>query len=108
MGILEPSSAPYSNRWFTVPKKNSTLRFIQDLQPVNKVIIRNKGIGPTIDEFAEAFAGRSIYWVGDLYSGYDQFQLAVESRDITRMQTPLGLVRMCTLPQGGRTRWPTW
>ena len=22
MGILEPSSAPYSNRWFTVPKKN--------------------------------------------------------------------------------------
>ena len=21
MGILEPSSAPYSNRWFTVPKK---------------------------------------------------------------------------------------
>ena len=22
MGILEPSNAPYSNRWFTVPKKN--------------------------------------------------------------------------------------
>ena len=36
MGILEPSSAPYSNRWFTVPKKNDTLRFIKDLQPVNK------------------------------------------------------------------------
>ena len=28
MGILEPSSAPYSNRWFTVPKKNGTLCFI--------------------------------------------------------------------------------
>ena len=39
MGILEPSSAPYSNRWFTVPKKNGTLRFIQDLQTVNKVTI---------------------------------------------------------------------
>ena len=25
MGILEPSNDPYSNRWFTVPKKNSTL-----------------------------------------------------------------------------------
>ena len=35
MGILEPSIAPYSNRWFTVPKKNGTLRFIQDMQPVN-------------------------------------------------------------------------
>ena len=44
-GILEPSNAPYSNRWFTVPKKNGTLRFIQDLQPVNKVTIRNTGVG---------------------------------------------------------------
>ena len=60
MGILEPLSAPYSNRWFTVPKKNGTLRFIQDLQSVNKVTIRNAGIRPTIDEFAEAFTGRLI------------------------------------------------
>jgi hypothetical protein len=84
-----------------VPKKNGTLRFIQDLQPVNKVTIQNAGIGPTIDEFAEAFAGKSIYSVGDLYSRYDQFQLAVKSRDLTTMRTPLGLVWMCTLPQGG-------
>ena len=52
MGILEPSNAPYSNRWFTVPKKNGTLSFIQDLQLVNNVTIRNVGIGPSIDEFA--------------------------------------------------------
>ena len=53
-----------------------------------------------MDEFAEALTGRAIYSIGDLYSGYDQFQLAVESRDITTMWTPIGLVRMCTLPQG--------
>jgi hypothetical protein len=57
MGILEPSNAPYSNRWFTVPKKNESLRFIQDLQPINKVTIQNVGIGSSVDEFAEAFAG---------------------------------------------------
>ena len=102
MGILKPSSAPYSNRWYTMPMKNGTLPFIQDLQPVNKVTIQNAGIRPTIDKFAEAFTGRLIYSVsGDLYSGYDKFQLAVESRDITTMRTPLSLVRMCTLPQGG-------
>ena len=98
LGILVPLSAPYSNRWFTVPKKNGTLCVIQDLQPFNKVTIRNTGVKSSIDEFAEAFTGRFIYSVGDLYSRYDQFQLAVESRDITTMQTPLGLVRMCTLP----------
>ena len=100
MGIVEPSMAPYSNRWFTVPKKSGALRFIQDMQPANKVTIRNKGSGPIVDEVAEAFAGHAIYSIGDLYSGYDQFQLAFESRDLTTMKTPLGLVRMCTLPQG--------
>jgi hypothetical protein len=73
MGILEPSNTPYSNMWFTVLKKNGSLRFIQDLQLVNKVTIRNAGIGPSVDEFAEAFPGRSIYLIGDFYSRYDQF-----------------------------------
>lgn len=100
MGILEPSIAPYSNRWFTVPKKSGTLRFIQDMQPANKVTIRNMGSGPVVDEVAEQFAGHAIYSIGDLYSGYDQFQLAEESRDLTTMKTPLGLMRMRTLPQG--------
>ena len=98
--ILEPSGAPYSNRWFTVRKKNGKLRFIQDMQPPNGVTIKNAGIGPVVDEFAEEFAGRAIYSIGDLYSGYDQFQLAEGSRDITTMRTPLGLMRMCTLPMG--------
>ena len=52
---------------------------------MNQVTIRNAGVGPSVDEFAEAFAGRSIYSIGDLYSGYDQFQLGMESRDITTM-----------------------
>jgi hypothetical protein len=100
MGILEPSMAPYSNRWFTITKKSGTLRFIQDMQPANRVTIRNKGSGPIIDEVAEAFAGQAIYSIGDLYSGYDQFQFAIKSRDLTTMKTPLGFMRMCTLPQG--------
>ena len=80
MGILEPSMAPYSNRWFTVPKKSGALRFIQDMQPANKVTNRNKGSRPIVDEVAEAFAGHAIYSIGDLYSSYDQFQLAFESK----------------------------
>ena len=65
MGILKPSSAPYLNRWFTVSKKNGSLRFIQDLQLVNLVKIRNAGVEPSVDEFAEAFTRRSIYSIGD-------------------------------------------
>ncbi|KAL2614094.1 hypothetical protein R1flu_025786 [Riccia fluitans] len=81
-------------------KEVGALRFIQDMQSANKMTIRNMGSGPMVDEFVQAFVGRAIYSMGDLYSDYDQFQLAVESRDITTMRTPLGLLRMCTLPQG--------
>ena len=36
----------------------------------------------------------------DLYSGYEQFQLPLDSREITTMRTSIGVVRMCMLPQG--------
>ncbi|KAG5462254.1 MAG: hypothetical protein BJ554DRAFT_5447 [Olpidium bornovanus] len=46
--VLEPAQGPYANRWFTVPKKDGSLRFIQDLQPVNAVTIRNSGVAPIL------------------------------------------------------------
>jgi hypothetical protein len=95
MGNLGPSSAPYSNQWFRVPKQNGSLRFIQDLQSVNKVtLIQNSGVGPIVDKFTEAFVVRVIYSIGEL------FELAIEIHDITAVRTPIGLVWMCTLPQG--------
>ena len=97
MDILEPSMAPYSNQWFTMPKKFGALRFIQDMQLANKETIRNKGFGPILDEVAETFTGHAIYSIEDLYSDYDQFQLAFESRNLTTIKTPLGLVQMYTL-----------
>ena len=57
MGILEPSNASYSSRWFTVQKKDGRLRFIQDMQPMNQGTIRNSGVAPIADEFAKMFTG---------------------------------------------------
>ncbi|KAG5460450.1 MAG: hypothetical protein BJ554DRAFT_7499 [Olpidium bornovanus] len=31
--VLEPAQGPDANRWFTVPKKDGSFRFIQDLRP---------------------------------------------------------------------------
>ena len=36
----------------------------------------------------------------DFFSRYDQIELDVKSRDLTGFQTPIGLLRMTTLPQG--------
>jgi hypothetical protein len=101
LGILEPSQGPYRSRYFLVAKKKpGEYRFINDVQPLNKVTIRDAGMPPAVDEFSEEFAGRLITSSLDFYAGYYQIPLAIESRDLTAFFTAIGLVRITRLPQG--------
>jgi hypothetical protein len=67
---------------------------------INKHSIRDANLPPSVDEFSEEFAGCQMASLIDLFSGYDQIELDVKSRDLTGFQTPIGLLRMTTLPQG--------
>ena len=99
-GTLEFSQGPYRSRYFLVEKKNGKYRFINDVQALNKVTIRDSGMPPQVDEFSEDFAGYPIVSAIDYYSGYDQITLDEGSRDLTAFLSELGLVRRTTLPQG--------
>jgi hypothetical protein len=99
-GVYERSESSYRSRWFCVVKKSGDLRIVHDLQPLNAVTIRNAGLVPVLDDFVEAIAGRSVYTVFDLFSGYNARKLAIESRDLTAFYTPLGCLRLTCLPQG--------
>ena len=69
IGIREPLNTLFFNRLLIFPENNGSLCFIQDRQPLNHAIIRNTKVGLSIDEFVEAFMGRSVYSIGDLYLG---------------------------------------
>jgi hypothetical protein len=99
-GVYEPCQSSYRSRWFCVLKKNGKLRIIHDLQPLNKVTIRDAGMLPILDDFVEGFAGRQCYTVFDLYWGFDARQMEPESRDMTAFMTPLGLLRIASMPTG--------
>ncbi|KAL3688562.1 hypothetical protein R1sor_014871 [Riccia sorocarpa] len=75
MKILEPSFAPYSSRWFTVPKKNGALHFIQDMQPVNQVTIRNTGIGPIVESLLKHLLGEPSIQLVIFIRGMTNFNL---------------------------------
>ncbi|KAK4699429.1 hypothetical protein P7C70_g6832, partial [Phenoliferia sp. Uapishka_3] len=64
------------------------------------VTICDAGFPPVIEEFIEDFTGCACLGLMDVYGGYDQRELAEESRDLTTFQTPLGPVRLTRLPQG--------
>ena len=99
-GVYEPSDASYRSRWFCVKKKNSSLRLVHDLQPLNAVTIRNAGVPPIPNQIIESMAGRSCYSVLNLLVGYDHRTLDEALRDLTTIQSPIGTKRLTCLPQG--------
>ncbi|KAI0038539.1 DNA/RNA polymerase, partial [Auriscalpium vulgare] len=70
-GVYEPCQSSYRSKWFCVVKKNGKLRIVHDLQPLNKVSIKETGLPPILDDFIEPFSGRSCVSVFDLFWGYD-------------------------------------
>ena len=99
-GIYEPCDGPYRNPWFLVKKKSGKYRIVNAAMNINKYTVRDANLPPNMEEFAEEFAGMAISSMIDFFSGYDQVELDPESRDMTAFQTPMGLLRQTTLPQG--------
>lgn len=100
-GNLEPSTASYRSRMFTVQKPHGKgLRIVHDLQPLNAVSVQDAMLPPNVQEFADAFTGYAIYGTMDLYSGYHHRVIHSDSRPLTACQTLVGLVQLTTLPMG--------
>ena len=100
-GTYELSNSSYRSRFFVVPKKQpGALRIVHDLQPLNRVTIKDAGVPPIMDEIIEETCGRQIYSVLDALVGYDHQLINEQSRDLTTFQSPLGLLRLTVLPMG--------
>jgi RNase H-like domain found in reverse transcriptase len=99
-GVLEHCQSPYRSHWFCVLKKDGKLRIVYNLQQLNSITIRDAGLPPIVDSFVEPFAGHQCYTVMDMCSGFDARTLHPDSRDLTAVSTPLGLLRLTCLPQG--------
>lgn len=99
-GVYERSQASYRSPCFCVKKKNGNIRIVHDLQPLNRVTIRDAGLPPIIDDFVEPFGGHQCFTVFDLFWGFDARKVAPESRDLTTFHSPLGLLRITSMPMG--------
>ena len=73
---------------------------IHNVQPLNKVTVRDAEMTPSVDEFSEEFTGYSVLTSVDHYLDYDQMMLDRRSRDLTTFQTLATLVRQTCLSQG--------
>jgi len=99
-GVYEHCQSAYRSKWFCVLKKSGKLRIVHDLQALNAVSIRDAGGPPILDDFVEPFSGRQCYTVFDLFWGFDARRVHPNSRDLTAFATPLGLLRLTSMPMG--------
>ena len=99
-GVYEHCQSAYRSKWFCVLKKSGKLRIVHDLQALNAITIRDAGGPPILDDFVEPFAGRQCYTVFDLFWGFDARKVHPDSRDLTAFATPLGLLRLTSMPMG--------
>src|ERR1700678_1688770 len=84
-----------------VYSRQEGLRIVQSLEPLHQVTIAHSGVPPVTEQLAEQFAGRACSSMLDLYVRYDKRALAINSRDLTSVQTPYRAMRLTTLPM----RW---
>ncbi len=78
-------------------KEKGKYRLINTVMEINRVIIRNANLPPSINEFFKKFAGYVIASLIDFFSGYNQIEFDEKSRDLTTFHTPIELLRMTTL-----------
>ena len=55
---------------------------------------------PFVQHLAESFAGYVVYGMMDLFTGYDQHPLHLDSQDLTTFNSPLGPHRLIVIPMG--------
>lgn len=75
------------------PQKPNEIRICVDMRSLNKAIIRERHIIPTIDDVLSDLNGCKVFSKIDLNQGYHQIPLHSDSRPLTTFSTHVGLFR---------------
>jgi len=100
-GVYELSNSSYHSRWFYILKKDGkSLCLVHDLQPLNAVVIKDAGLPPMVEQYAELFGAQGCYGIFDLMVRFDQHVLAPQSQDLITFQSFLGTLCLTSIPMG--------
>ena len=76
-----------------VRKSDGSLHLCVDYQQLNKSIIRERHMMPTLDEITAMLGGSTVFSVLDAESAFDQIPLSAESWNLTTFSSHCRLFR---------------
>ncbi|KAL8578109.1 hypothetical protein ACOMHN_055429 [Nucella lapillus] len=100
LGVIEPSTSPYSSPVVLVAKKDGSVRFCIDFRALNKVTVFDAEPIPDVEELFTKLSGARYFTKLDLSKGYWQLFVIDEDRPKTAFQTPIGLFQFVRMPFG--------
>ena len=102
LGIIEPSSSPWSSSLVIVSKKDGGVRTCVDYRAVNAVTDPDPYQMPLIEEILEMLATAKFISKVDLTKGFHQIPINQADRAKTAFCTPWGKFQFCFMPFGLR------